>query len=505
MARAIGPQPRRPGAAGALLGGLLAALLLVVAARPLLGATSNPERSRALLLTALRYADRGFDERAPLRGGRSVRGSSWHALGLLQRGEPGDRERAVALLRAVIGQQMNVPGKPWHGTYFRVAGEAPPQDGAKDFKEYDPNWREFIGTTFALCLINHAAELPADLCARLQESIVMAVEGELAQKRLSPGYTNIALMHGFLWGFAGQRAQRPDWVKGAEAWAEEVNRLYREHNAFEEYNSPTYYGVDLYGLALWRRHGATPRMRALGAALEASLWRDIAAFYHAGLKNLCGPYDRAYGMDLSRYVSLVGVWLGLVLEPELVPLPALDGPLEHGGDLLAAPTYTALGAEIPDDALAAFRQFSGERALTRPISGPRVATTWIGRDLMIGAEATGLTRGTDTKKQLHAATVHWRAPGAAVGWLVLRRSPAVDARAEKNLLTVATLPGETVFEVSAPGVTAAAVARGEWSLPGLSVTVESDAKEFDAQTVGRFVEIHYRGATRFALHLHHEP
>jgi hypothetical protein len=293
--------------------------------------------------------------------------------------------------------------------------------------------------------------------------------------------------------------------EGAEAWAEEVNRLYREHNAFEEYNSPTYYGVDLYGLALWRRHGATPRMRELGAALEASLWRDIAGYYHAGMRNLCGPYDRAYGMDLTRYVSLVGVWLGLVLEPDLVPLPPLTGPLEHGGDLLAAPTYTAIGAVIPDDALASFRDFDGERAFTRPISGPRIATAWLGRDVMIGAEETGLTRGADTKKQLHAATVHWRAPDSSVGWMVLRHSPAVDARAAKNALTIATLPGDTMFEVAARGATAASVTRGHWALPGLSVTVESDAKEFDARTVGRFVELHYRGATRFSLHFHHEP
>lgn len=477
----------------------------LLAASAALGATSNPERSRALLLTSLRYAEKGFDDSAPLRGGRSVRGSSWYALGLLQRGEPGDRDRAVRVLRAVIGQQMNTPGKPWHGTFFRAAGEPPPQDGAKDFHEYDPNWREFIGTTFALCLIDHAAELPADLRAQLEASITLAVEGELAQKRLSPGYTNIALMHGFLWGFAGQRFNRPEWVRGAEAWAEEANRLYREHNAFEEYNSPTYYGVDLYGLALWRKHGATPRIRELGAGLEAALWRDIAAYYHAGLKNLCGPFDRSYGMDLTRYVSLVGVWLGLVLEPELVPLPPLTGPLDHGGDLVATPTYTAVGALIPDDAIASFRTFGGERAFTRRISGPRVATVWIGRDLMIGAEATGLTRGADTKAQLHAATVHWRAPDASVGWIVLRHSPAVDARADKNLLTVTTLPGDTMFQISAPGLTPAALAKGHWSLAGLRVDLETDAKEFDAKPANGFVEVRYRGATRFVIHAFHEP
>jgi hypothetical protein len=125
---------------------------------------------------------------------------------------------------------------------------------------------------------------------------------------------------------------------------------------------------------------------------------------------------------------------------------------------------------------------------------------------MIGAEATGLTRGADTpKSQFHAATIHWRAPDTSVGWIVLRRSPRIDARAEKNLLTVTTLAGDSTFQAFAPGLKTAAFTRDHWSLAGLKVDVETDAKEFDARPVDGMVEIRYRSATHFVLHPHHEP
>jgi hypothetical protein len=72
-------------------------------------------------------------------------------------------------------------------------------------------------------------------------------------------------MHGFLWGYAGTRLSRSEWVAAAEDWAGRIRSLYAPHESFEEYNSPTYYGVDLYGPALWRCYGATEKIRAWGA------------------------------------------------------------------------------------------------------------------------------------------------------------------------------------------------------------------------------------------------
>jgi hypothetical protein len=115
-------------------------------------------------------------------------------------------------------------------------------------------------------------------------------------------------MRAFLLDYAGTRLKNPAFTRRGTELAGEIYGLFKETKAFQEYNAPTYYGVDLYALALWRTDAPNPRLRALGASMEADLWRDIARFYHAGLKNLAGPFTRAYGMDMPNYVGLTGLY-----------------------------------------------------------------------------------------------------------------------------------------------------------------------------------------------------
>jgi hypothetical protein len=489
----------------------LAALASVGFAAPLPGEV-RPPRAAELLQASMAFCDGFWDESAGLLwspaspvadpGRRhAVRESAWYALGLLMRGAPGDEARARRILDVVLAHQFAAPGRPWDGTFRRSPEEPLPGPDAELWKNYDPNWRHFIGTTFALILTGFEHRLPAGLPARLEDSIRRAVEGELTQGRAEPYHTNIKLMHGFLWSWAGARLHRPEWVAGGERWAEEVAAAFAIHETFEEYNSPTYYGVDLYGLALMRRHGATEKIRALGAQLEAGLWRDVARFYHAGLKNMAGPYDRAYGMDMRRYVSLTGVWMGLALPAELTPLPDPSGPMGHAHDFVATPLYVALGAQVPADVLADFRAFRGERMLRRPITATRTATAWLAANIMIGGELTHGTLGaTPGKGQFHPATIHWVAPGDEVGWVRLYASPPSDAEAGKETLTLsAPAAGDFTFRISVPGLVAGRLGRDRWALPGLNVQVESDAATFALAPGEGFIEVEYRGATRIVL------
>lgn len=468
-----------------------------------------PERPSELSRAALAQGDTNWDVRAGLLwAGRNetgsrmhgVRPTAWYALGLLLRGEPGDRDRAVQALEAVLRQQIDAPGMPWHGTFFRRAEEPRPLNGARMWDDYDPNWRQFIGCTFAQVLIDYADELPEALRGRLLRSIALALEGELAHGRLKPAYTNIALMQGFLLGFAGERLQRPEWIRAAQDWVGEIEREFVAHESFDEYNSPTYYGVDLYGLALLRAHGATPELRVVGAHLEAALWRDIGRFYHAGLRNLAGPYDRAYGMDLQEYVALAGTWMGFVLPAEATPLPAVM-PARHGGDFYFTPCFALLGAVVPAEVQAQLETFTGERLLARPIAdGKRVATAWLGPDLMIGAQATALSRGVPQgRSQFHPATVHWRRPDGGTAWLALRECSRVNARAEPHRLHIEAI-GDATFRIETAGLTAAMLSAGHWQLPGLVVRIEHDAGDCKIDLDAAGATVTYREATRFTLH-----
>jgi hypothetical protein len=466
-------------------------------------------RPRDLLQASLHYADGYWDESAGLlrspvpgeSGRHRTRESTWYALGLFIRNQPGDEARAVRIIERVLAYQLTAPGQRWDGTFRRFLDEPAPGPGAELWKDFDPNWRHFIGTTLALILTEFEPRLPAGLPARLEDAIRRAVEGELTQGRDEPYHTNIKLMHGFLWSWAGVRLGRPEWIAGGERWAEEVSAAFAVHETFEEYNSPTYYGVDFYGLALMRRHGATERIRALGAQLEAGLWRDVARFYHAGLRNMAGPYDRAYGMDMRRYASLTGVWMGLVLPAELTPLPDPAGPMGHAHDFLCTPTYVALGARVPADVREHFTAFRGERLLRRPITATRTATAWLAPDVMIGGELTGHRLGVVPGiGQFHPATIHWRTPENEVGWVRLFATPPADAEAAPGRLTItAAAAGDFTFQVSAPGAVAGRLSRDAWHLPGLSLTVETDAKECSIEAEKGVWVVHYRGASRLAF------
>ncbi len=240
-----------------------------------------------------------------------VRESAWYALGLLMRDRTGDADRAVQALEAILPHQFDEPGKVYHGTFYRAPEESHPPEPAIEWKHYDPNWREFIITAIAVILSEYEESLPRPLIDKIDAAIRKAVEGALA-RHLTARYTNIALMDAQMLVYAGDRLGEHPWIEAGEAMGREVHRLFKLHDAFEEYNSPTYYGTDVYALGLWQAYCPSPQLQQMGAEMEEVLWRDIARFYHAGLRNVAGPYDRVLrdGHALlcgpSRRVDLAG-------------------------------------------------------------------------------------------------------------------------------------------------------------------------------------------------------
>jgi hypothetical protein len=479
---------------------------------------SLSKNSREIYLTAMRWGDQSWDPetrflRAPAPFNTSnpepaeghtpnhfmVRESSWYALGLLLRDQPGDRDRAAQTLRAVLKQQLNDPAKPWDGTFRRSPEEPDPGTGAVMWRAYDPNWRVFIGTAFAMILTEYPDRIPAELNRDLLASINHAIEGEIKEGRLKPSYTNIALMYGSLWDFAATRGHRADWVDQSSQWRESVYKLFKQHDSFFEYNSPTYAGTDFYGLALWRDYGSTPRMRSMGSEMEAALWRATADLYNANLRNISGPYDRSYGMDMQSYVSVVGLCLRTVLDAHDAPLPNLDHPpVDHVADLFFIPNLVILDTEIPADAMKSFHALQGEHPVHRQITDDRIATAWIGKNVIYGGEITNHTRGVDGASQFHPVTAQWQMPGGKIGWIQLTQTPPIDASATRGQLVI-TASGDVHFRIFAPGVSSAQLEEKMWTLPGLKVHVTTDAKGYTVQADKQFFEVAYTGMTKMTL------
>jgi hypothetical protein len=427
-----------------------------------------------------------------------VRESSWYALGLLFRDAPGDHQRAAKILDAVLKEQYIKPGVRWYGTYKRTPEEPDPTINTVIWRGYDPNWRVFIGTTFAMILIEFPDRISPELAQRMYQAIDRSIEGEISEGRLLPSYTNIALMYGFLWDFAAVHDKRADWKQQSKAWTESVYRLFKQYTAFSEYNSPTYCGVDLYGLALWRDYGSTARMRMIGSEMESALWRDLADYYQPELRNISGPYDRSYGMDMERYVSVVGVWMRTALDAQMAPLPHPEATTDHLPDLWFAPHLAILGTRIPEDALSRMKRFQGEHLIHKRISQQRVATAWIGNDVIFGGEATDKTKDAGTTTQFHPATVQWRTPSGEIGWVQLVQSPMVDATADEHGLTIST-NGTIRLRIHARDLVQNDVKATAWDLPGLRVAVTSDASSFKIEKAADAIDVVYAGVQGIRL------
>lgn len=421
------------------------------------------------------------DEGVPGRTVHQVPQSAWYALDLAQRGE---HERLAATVDALLGLQYDAPGTPWHGTFARFAEAPVPGDGAVEWVDYDPNWRQFVGIALRLLLTGHPGALDADLRRRTEDAIALAAAGEQSSGRLTWWYTNIALQHAWLLVEAGN-------VEEGEALAERVVDGWRQHGTFQEFNSPTYDGVDLWALALWRGHSSSDRLRAWGAELEAGLWQTVASRYHAELRNIAGPYTRAYGLDLDRYVGKVGLLVAGAAGVDAAPLPDIGADVvAHGHDLQSLPTLAVAPPVVSDDVRSHLRGFQCERTVQEVISSwptRREASAWLGRDVMVGAE----DGGSDWRGwyQFVAGTVHWRRPDASIG--VLRYVPdgPPRGRAEPGLLRVGGPGRIEVHEPEAPGVlhttkrTASdpgvdVLADGETQLWGLTVRKAADGDGF---------------------------
>jgi len=277
------------------------------------------------------------------------------ASALLFRNAAGDTGNASVILEWLLPLQNTDASSKNYGVWKTSPGSS----------NVDENWREFIGCELVLILDRHSGKLSLDLVSRIRQSLIRAAEGAM-RRDVNPSYTNIALMSAFLMEYVGVSMHRPDLENAGTLKSWECYLLFQEHGTFSEFNSPTYGGVDMLALAFWRDLGQTQNMRVMGAEMEAALWRHTASYYHAGLRNLAGPFFRAYGMDMTRYNAIIGIWIALATENlATAPLPRAAGASFF--ELSNIFPAVQVGHAVPDGVLLDLSTFTGSRFLQKTV------------------------------------------------------------------------------------------------------------------------------------------
>ncbi len=356
----------------------------------------------------------------------SIRSTTRLAMALLFRNDPGDHTNAIEILKWILKQQhLDENAKIYGAWKTSVLND-----------KLDQNWREFVGCDLIIIYHNYKDVLPDDLLDNIEHGLVHAAMGAM-KRDVTPQYTNISVMSAFLMNYVGTAFDIPALRTAGLKKAQDIHALFRRYNTFSEFNSPTYDGVSLVGLALWREL-SQGEMKSMGIKLEQSLWKEIAAHYNPVLKNISGPYFRAYGMDMKKYVSIAGLWIAIALDDEeLAPMPKGKGAKYFEVSNIA-PIYH-LGLSIPENALKGLKSLTKSRFLDQRIPNNifkgdsiKQASFQINQNWMMG----GLWGNRRSWSQIYAGTIHWMGKEGETEWLLVPGNGRTNVSVSDTLMRV---------------------------------------------------------------------
>ncbi|KAH7148248.1 hypothetical protein EDB81DRAFT_688108 [Dactylonectria macrodidyma] len=452
-----------------------------------------------------------YDFSAAAATRHETRSSAWYAFGLLARNQDNDVAEAKKIIKNIISGQYLVPSEEWYGDYQKEPEE--PYVGsaaypASIYNSWDPNWRGFVGTTFVLALEEFGDLLDKKTQKLMLDSLHKAVVGDSYRfghldpklDNLYPAYSNPSIMRAFVSGWVGRRLKESNMTKAGETYAQEIIDLFDEQNTLSEFNSGTYTGVSLFGLILWSKY--LPKdsvMSKKGPVMIEYTWESIAALWHPGLKNMAGPWDRSYGYDMNRYLSLMALWFwpligkeksGLVSEPEI---------MSHAADFAWAPLFAVLADKhqslIPKKIVKGLSKFQGEHTFSTSTrsppfdNAPRNFTTWLSDKITIGAESFDeiVVGGPARSPQsFNPAVIQWDT-GSEISFISLFPTEmALDVEVNPMNLTLSYPYGtaSSIFTLVVGTFANKKTVSGWEDVQGLDVTVSGNVNEKYALSFG---------------------
>ncbi|KAF0322807.1 hypothetical protein RB213_007968 [Colletotrichum asianum] len=431
-----------------------------------------------------------------------TRSSVWYALGLLARNNGDDAAEAEKIITNTIAGQFKVESEQWYGDYQKYDGE--PYVGSENYpgsiyNSWDPNWRGFVGTTLIMAL----EEFPHLLSNDTQDLILASLHnttkgdeyrvGGVDDDNLYPAYSNPAIMRALVSGYTGHKLGDANMTQSGENYAQEIIDLFDRANTLSEFNSGTYTGVSLFGLILWSKYlPENSIMTQKGPQMLTDTWKAVAQLWNPSMKNMAGPWDRAYGYDMNRYVSLMALWFWALIGKENSSLISAPQVMSHAADYAWAPLFAVLAdyhqSLLPEGLVANLTTFSGDHFFTASTYYPpydyvpRNITSWLSENLTIGAESFNenvIGGPSENQASFNPAVIQWNT-GNEISFISLYPTEmALDVAVEANKLTL-TYPNGTadsIFSFVVGTFIKKPTVAGWADVQGLNVSVSGNINE----------------------------
>ncbi|HUB27765.1 MAG TPA: hypothetical protein VL992_20245 [Tepidisphaeraceae bacterium] len=176
-----------------------------------------------------------------------------------------------------------------------------------DMAVSDLNAIEFGAQAVGPILLSFGDKLSPDFMDHFQPHLTAAIAAIEAHD-VPVSYTNIYLMKTVNLMLLGEATGDAALVKQSQKMLDEWIG-YTRLNGIHEFDSPTYYGVDLESLESGYHYTADPVFREKFRHILDYFWTDIAANYFAPAQKISPPYSRDY--DFLAGEGMLDTWLAV--------------------------------------------------------------------------------------------------------------------------------------------------------------------------------------------------
>ena len=241
------------------------------------------------MMTLYRGAN-GYHSRLKNQWVHPTRDSLIYAYELMNRGENGDFEVAVEILKRVVPLQNTNPVDKTYGIWSYYMEEPLDQMSPPDW-----NWADFCGKVLIQVLMDHGNRLENSLKDMLRRAVIHSCNS-IIRRDMGPHYTNISIMGTLVTMAAGEIFKLEEFISYAKKRLDILYNFNIGHGAFQEYNSPSYTWIVIDDLAALTPYIKDKEALEKFQELNNLAWKCIAEHYHYQTKQWAGPHARFYAM-----------------------------------------------------------------------------------------------------------------------------------------------------------------------------------------------------------------